>query len=170
MLSTASTAERRSGTCAPTRTTQRRNQRGDGVHLDDGWIYAHRPLIPKGAKQSDWDAGFILPAAQIVSDGRQHHVYFEARSGRVHHENRFNGTAIIGRSSWAIDRIVGVRQAHARSPAGRLGVFGGGFAHAGWPAPGTTMAFPPSTTCKLWLPGEPMPDDLVDEMAGRIHG
>ena len=88
----------------------------DGVHLDDGWIYAHRPLIPKGARQRDWNAGFILPAAQIVSDETQHHIYFEARSGHMHHENRFNSTAVIGRSSWARDRIVGLRQAHTRSP------------------------------------------------------
>ena len=37
-----------------------------------------------------------------------------------------------------------------------------------WTEPGTTMAFPPSIMFKLWLPGEPMPDDLVDEVAARL--
>ena len=88
----------------------------DGVHIDDGWIYAHRPLIPKGALQKDWNAGFFLPAAQIVNDARSHRVYYEARSGSVHHENRFEGTALIGAALWQRDRIAGIRQSHARSP------------------------------------------------------
>ena len=33
-----------------------------------------------------------------------------------------------------------------------------------WAEPLTTMAFPPSIMFKLWLPGEPMPEDLVDEI------
>ena len=37
-----------------------------------------------------------------------------------------------------------------------------------WAEPATTMAFPPSIMFKLWLPGEPMPDDLVDEVATRL--
>ena len=87
----------------------------DGVHLDDGWVYAQRPLIRKGAKQSSWDGGFILPAAQIVSDERSHRVYFEARSGFVHHENRFDGPAVIGVAAWPLDRLVGLRQASRRA-------------------------------------------------------
>ena len=35
--------------------------------------------------------------------------------------------------------------------------------------PLTTMAFPPSIMFKLWLPGEPMPDDLVDEVVARLR-
>lgn len=88
----------------------------DGVHIDDGWIYAHRPLLPKGAWQRDWNAGMFLPAAQILSDEQSHLVYYEARSGMVHHENRFAGTAVIGMAAWQRDRIVGLRQSHARSP------------------------------------------------------
>ena len=38
-----------------------------------------------------------------------------------------------------------------------------------WTEPGTTMAFPPSIMFKLWLPGEPMPDDLVDEVVARLR-
>ena len=38
-----------------------------------------------------------------------------------------------------------------------------------WAEPLTTMAFPPSIMFKLWLPGEPMPDDLVDEVVARLR-
>ena len=88
----------------------------DGVHIDDGWVYAQRPLLPKGAMQKDWNAGFFLPAAQILSDAESHRVYYEARAGSAHHEFRFNGTAVVGLAEWPRDRIVGVRQAHAHSP------------------------------------------------------
>lgn len=87
----------------------------DGVHVDDGWVYAHRPLVVKGAKQSDWDSGLLLPAPQIVSDENGHLVYFEAR--KAHHENRFTAQATIGASRWERHRIVGLRQAHADAPA-----------------------------------------------------
>ena len=49
----------------------------DGVHIDDGWVYAHRPLLPKGRTQGEWDAGFVLPAAQFVTTAREHLLYFE---------------------------------------------------------------------------------------------
>ena len=49
----------------------------DGVHIDDSWVYAQRPLLRKGPLQSSWDGGFFLPAAQIVSDEQSHRVYFE---------------------------------------------------------------------------------------------
>ena len=38
-----------------------------------------------------------------------------------------------------------------------------------WAEPLTTMAFPASIMFKLWLPGEPMPDDLVDEVVARLR-
>ena len=38
-----------------------------------------------------------------------------------------------------------------------------------WAEPLTTMAFPPSIMFKLGLPGEPMPDDLVDEVVSRLR-
>ena len=34
-----------------------------------------------------------------------------------------------------------------------------------WAEAHITMAFPPAIMFKLWLPGEPMPEDLVDEVA-----
>ena len=88
----------------------------DGVHIDDGWIYAQRPLLPKGKLQREWNTGFFLPAAQILSDAQTHRLYYEARAGSVHHEFRFNGTAFVGLAEWQRDRIVGLRQAHARIP------------------------------------------------------
>ena len=88
----------------------------DGLHIDDGWIYAHRPLIPKGRRQADWDAGFLLPAAQIVTDETTHRIYFEARSGSVHHEKRFSRPAVLGVATWPRDRLVGVRQALGSRP------------------------------------------------------
>jgi len=38
-----------------------------------------------------------------------------------------------------------------------------------WAEPLTTMAFPPSIMFKLWLPGEPMPDDLVSDILARLE-
>ena len=86
----------------------------DGVHVDDGWIYAHRPLLNKGKRQRDWDSGMLLPAPQIMTDNHSHRVYFEAR--RTNHERRFQKPAKIGVATWARDRLVGLRQAQ-RSPA-----------------------------------------------------
>merc|ERR1719440_608543 len=49
----------------------------------------------------------------MTLDG-EHRTYFEARPGNVHHENRFgDNLAKIGTASWARDRIVGLRTAHA---------------------------------------------------------
>lgn len=87
----------------------------DGVSVDDGWIYAHRPLLRKGALQRDWDAGLHVPAPQIVSNSVGHRVYFESR--RAHHEQRFTVDAVIGVAHWPRDRIVGLRQAHVAQPA-----------------------------------------------------
>jgi hypothetical protein len=50
----------------------------DGVHVDDEWVYAQQPLVPKGAYQHMWNAGFLLHATQIVTDQGSHRVYFEA--------------------------------------------------------------------------------------------
>lgn len=83
----------------------------DGIHIDDEWIYAHRPLIPKGRLWRDWDGGFVLPAAQIVTDETSHRVYYEARSGS-RHEERFDRPGTIAMASWDRDRLVGVRAAH----------------------------------------------------------
>ena len=38
-----------------------------------------------------------------------------------------------------------------------------------WAEPLTTMAFPPSIMFKLWLPGERMPDGLIDEIKMRVR-
>ena len=38
-----------------------------------------------------------------------------------------------------------------------------------WAEPLTTMAFPPSIMFKLWLPGTPMPDDLVTEVCAKLE-
>ena len=40
---------------------------------------------------------------------------------------------------------------------------------ASFDEPHTTMAFPPSIMYKLWMPGEPMPDTLADEIVGRVR-
>ena len=37
-----------------------------------------------------------------------------------------------------------------------------------WTEPATTMAFPPSIMQKFWLPNEPMPADLVDEVCDKL--
>ena len=83
----------------------------DGVHFDDEWVYAQRPLIPKGTRWSDWDSGFVLPAAQIVTDETTHRIYYEARSGS-RHEERFDKPGSIAMASWDRDRLVGVHLAH----------------------------------------------------------
>ena len=54
----------------------------DGVSIDDEWVYAHRPLLPKASTQGEWDSAFVLPAAQIVTDDEAHRIYFEARRVR----------------------------------------------------------------------------------------
>ena len=38
-----------------------------------------------------------------------------------------------------------------------------------WAEPHTTMAFPPSIMQKLWLPGAPLPGDLVDEILTKLR-
>ena len=80
----------------------------DGVSVDLSWVYAHRPMLPKdGLRQSDWGSGFLLPAAQILTDDATHKVYFEAR--RTRHEHRFDRPGVIGVAAWQRDRIVGLR-------------------------------------------------------------
>jgi len=37
-----------------------------------------------------------------------------------------------------------------------------------WTEPATTMAFPPSIMQKVWLPNEPIPADLVDEVCDKL--
>ena len=86
----------------------------DGVHIDDEWIYAHRPLISKRGKlQGAWDSGFLLPSAQLLTHRDEHRIYFEARDGSQHHEERFAGKnpCRIGTSAWQRGRLVGVRVA-----------------------------------------------------------
>ena len=46
----------------PTQVTSR-----DGLSVDLQHLYAHQPILPTGERQGDWNAGFKLPAAQIVS-------------------------------------------------------------------------------------------------------
>lgn len=41
---------------------------------------------------------------------------------------------------------------------------------ANWEEATVTMAFPPSIMYKLWLPGTPMPEDIVDEIVGKLGG
>ena len=83
----------------------------DGVHIDDEWVYAQQPLIPKGTRWSDWDSGFVLPAAQIVTDATTHRIYYEVRSGS-RHEERFDKPGTIAVASWERNRLVGVHLAH----------------------------------------------------------
>ena len=60
----------------------------DGVHIDHEWVYAHQPLLPKdGLTQSDYDGGFLFPAASVLTRDDEHRIYFEARAG-IHHEQR----------------------------------------------------------------------------------
>ena len=37
-----------------------------------------------------------------------------------------------------------------------------------WAEPSTTMAFPSSVMFKLWMPGDPMPNDMVDDIMARL--
>ena len=92
----------------------------DGIHVDLGWIYAQQPLLPKdGKRQSDWDSGLIMPSAQIITREHEHRLYFEARHGSLHHENRYShGTpqvprnlAKIGTAAWPRERLAGIRVA-----------------------------------------------------------
>jgi len=90
----------------------------DGIHLDDEWVYAHRPLVPKdGTAQMDWDSGLMFPGGQILTTDAEHRIYFEARPGNIHHENRFDSIARMGSAAWQRDRIVGLRRAHAAADA-----------------------------------------------------
>ena len=89
----------------------------DGVHIDDEWVYAHRPLVPRAATQAGWSSGFVLPAAQIVTTADEHRVYFEARRGARHEERLKGEPATIGVATFRRDMLVGVRAAHADRPA-----------------------------------------------------
>jgi hypothetical protein len=90
----------------------------DGIHIDDEWIYAHRPLLPKEGKlQREWDSGVHFPSAQIISTDTEHRIYFEARPGSVHHEQRFECIAHLATASWPRDRLVGLRRAHGDGSA-----------------------------------------------------
>eukprot|EP00966_Prymnesium_polylepis_P263916 6097124-Prymnesium_polylepis.1 len=77
----------------------------DGIHVDDEWVYARRPLVPKGALQRDWNSGFVLAASEIVPDRNDTlaRVYFEARTLR--HEDRFKEPGVIGAATWRHDAI-----------------------------------------------------------------
>jgi hypothetical protein len=83
----------------------------DGVHIDDEWVYARRPLLPKGKLQRDWNSGFQLAAAQLVTDykSNQWRVYFEAR--KLRHEDRFKDPGVIGMAAWRLGALVGLRAA-----------------------------------------------------------
>lgn len=93
----------------------------DGIHIDHEWMYAHRPLLPKkGLKQSDWDSGLTMPAAQILTRKGEHRVYFEARPGYIRHEDRYRGfdnQAKMGTASWQRDRLAGLKPAHPEAVA-----------------------------------------------------
>jgi len=92
----------------------------DGVHVNDEWVYARRPLVLKGKAQRDWDSGFQLAANHIMADKAKAHwrVYFEARRHR--HEERFREPGVIGMASWRLGTLVGVRVADATVGAGTL--------------------------------------------------
>ena len=72
---------------------------------------AAQPLIPKGTRQRHWRSGFLMHAAQLLTDDDSHRVYFEARRGDLHHEDRFGAAATIGAASWPLRRIAGMRSA-----------------------------------------------------------
>ena len=80
-------------------------------------MYVHRPLLAKqGLKQGDYAAGLIFPGAQIVTVGDEQRLYFEARDGKVKHEQRFeDNLGTIGIASWRRDRLVSLRPAHTNS-------------------------------------------------------
>ena len=92
----------------------------DATHLDLSWIYARRPLIPKGKLQRDWNSGFVLAADKIVTDlgHRESRVYFEARTQR--HEERFHAPASIGMATWRLGAMVGLRAADTAAGPGVL--------------------------------------------------
>ena len=78
------------------------------------WIYAHEPLLKKeGKTQGAWDGGLLFPAAALLTRAHEHRIYFEARDGSRHHEERFAGKSPcrIGTSAWQRGRLVGVRVA-----------------------------------------------------------
>jgi hypothetical protein len=79
----------------------------DGAIWDFDWIYAEQTLIPKGASRTDFDHGFILPAAQFIDTPDHHLLYYEARSA-CHHENRFNCPPRVGMAKWELGRLVGI--------------------------------------------------------------
>ena len=92
----------------------------DGVHIEDDWVYAQQPLVPKGTNRADWNAGFVLHAAQIVTDASEHRVYFEARQGSPrgwNHDDRWFLPPSIGVASWPLHRMVGLRAADPSAPA-----------------------------------------------------
>ena len=90
----------------------------DWVHIDDEWVYARRPLIPKGKLQRDWNSGMQLAASEITPDWTKtlSRVYFEAR--RLRHEDRFKKTGVIGMASWTFNTLVGLRVADPTVGAG----------------------------------------------------
>ena len=92
----------------------------DGVHVNDEWVYAHRPLLPKGKLQQEWNSGFQLAANHIVTNKArtQSRVYFEARRHR--HEERFREPGVIGMASWRLGTLVGVRAADVAAGPGVL--------------------------------------------------
>ena len=119
----------------------------DGVHFDDGWVYAHQELIPHGqcaraggmhpclpltevdeASASSgtapldelccpFDHGIIIPASSVISVNGEHLLYYEGRAG--YHEKRYapGFPMAVGVAAWRQHRIVGLR----RDPSARIG-------------------------------------------------
>ena len=56
-----------------------------------------------------------MHAAQLLTDDDSHRVYFEARRGDLHHEDRFGAPAVLGAASWPLRRIAGMRVADAHT-------------------------------------------------------
>ena len=81
----------------------------DGDTWDLSWVYAGKPLVPRGPADS-FDKGFVLPASGVVTHQDRHWIYYAGARERHERSPRHNA---IGLATLRLDGFVGLRAGDA---------------------------------------------------------
>lgn len=91
----------------------------DGVGWDLHWVYAERPLVPRGPSGS-WDKDMIFPVTNVVTHDDKHWIYYggnNERHGAAEKDIWFARQGSIGLAHLRLDGFVGLE---AGAEAGEL--------------------------------------------------